>query len=61
MEIVEKFNPEKEFQDKEFASMLFYLGYLTIKGGSLGYAKLGIPNKVMKEIYAEYFLETISK
>lgn len=60
-EIVEKFNPEKEFEEKEFISMLYYLGFLTIIGDTLGYAKLGIPNKIMKELYAEYFLNIVAK
>ena len=58
-DITEKFNPEMEFGDKEFASMLFYLGYLTIQGEELGFPKLNIPNKVMKEIYSDYFLKII--
>lgn len=50
-DITEKFNPEVEFGDKEFASMLFYLGYLTIDGEELGKPELKIPNKIMREIY----------
>ena len=49
-EIIQKFNPAVEFQDIEFASMLFYLGYLTIDGEELGYPTLVIPNKAMKDI-----------
>lgn len=52
-DITEKFNPEVEFGDKEFASMLFYLGYLTIDGEELGKPELKIPNKIMREIYSE--------
>ncbi len=54
-EITKKFNPEIGVGEKEFVSMLFYLGYLTIQGEEVLYPKLGIPNKVMKEIYSEYF------
>ena len=60
-DITEKFNPEVEFGDKEFASMLFYLGYLTIDGEELGFPKLIVPNKVMKEIYTEYFLKAVGE
>ena len=60
-ELVQKFNPAVEFQDEEFASMLFYLGYLTIDEEELGYPKLKIPNKVMIEIYSEYFLKVIGE
>ena len=60
-EIVGKFNPEIGFEEKELVSMLFYLGYLTIEDEQVGFPKLNIPNKVMRELYAEYFLETLSK
>ncbi len=60
-DLVEKFNPAVEFQDEEFASMLFYLGYLTIDEEELGYPKLKIPNKVMREIYSDYFLKIIGE
>ncbi len=61
IELTEKFNPAVEFGETEFASMLFYLGYLTIKDGEFGYTRLTIPNKMMKEIYAEYFLVILKK
>ena len=60
-QITEKFNPEIGFGDQEMISMLFYLGYLTIAGEKLGRPNLKIPNKIMKELYAEYFLESIEK
>ena len=53
-DIIQKFNPAVEFTEKEMISMLFYLGYLTIQGEEFGYPILGIPNKVMKEIYYKY-------
>ena len=60
-ELVEKFNPAMEFGEKELASMLYYLGYLTIAGEEVGYPELKVPNKVMKEIYSEYFMKMINK
>ena len=60
-EITEKFNPAIEFGEKELVSMLFYLGYLTITGDVAGYPELGIPNRVMKEIYSDYFLKVLKK
>ena len=59
--IIDKFNPELEFGDQELISMLFYLGYLTISREVLGTPELKIPNIVMKELYAEFFLENIEK
>ena len=55
-EITQKFNPAMEFTEKDLVSMLYYLGYLTIEDEEVGYPKLNIPNKVMKEIYSDYFL-----
>ena len=60
-EITDKFNPEVGFGDTELISMLFYMGYLTIKGDMLGLNELQIPNMVMKELYAEYFLNEVKK
>ena len=60
-EITEKFNVEIGFREKELISMLFYLGYLTITGEEAGYPKLKIPNKIMRELYSDYFLEILGK
>lgn len=58
-EITEKFNPAVEFGEKELVSMLFYLGYLTIRDSIADYPRLGIPNMVMKELYSSYFLKVL--
>ena len=60
-DIVEKFNPAMEFTERELVSMLYYLGYLTIEDEVAGYSKLNIPNKVMKEIYSQYFLKILGE
>ena len=60
-EITQRFNPEIAFGEKEMVSMLYYLGYLTIEGEVVGYPKLNIPNKVMKEIYSDYFLQILDE
>mgnify|MGYP000099051420 FL=1 len=59
--IVKKFNPAIEFTENDMISMLYYLGYLTISGEDLGKPELTIPNKVMKEIYADYFMQMMDK
>lgn len=56
-EITEKFNAEVRFGEKELISLLYYLGYLTIKNKELGTLQFGVPNEVIKNIYNEYFLE----
>ena len=60
-DITEKFNPSIEFTDKDLISMLYYLGYLTITGETFETPELSIPNKVMKELYSEYFLEILKE
>ena len=60
-EIRQKFNPAMEFTETDLISMLYYLGYLTIEGEVFGKPELKIPNRVMKEIYSEYFLEILKK
>ena len=60
-EITSKFNPAIEFTEKDLISMLFYLGYLTIDDDVAGYPKLNIPNRVMKEIYSDYFLQVLKQ
>ena len=58
-DITGKFNPAMEFTEKDLVSMLFYLGYLTIEGEQVDYPRLNIPNRVMKEIYSDYFLKIL--
>ena len=60
-EITEKFNPAVEFGEKELVSMLFYLGYLTIAGEIFETTELKIPNRVMKEIYSDYFMKILNQ
>ena len=60
-EITQKFNPAIDFTETDLVSMLYYLGYLTIAGDEIGYPILKIPNKVMKEIYSEYFLKILKE
>ena len=60
-DIVKKFNPAIEFTEIDMISMLYYLGYLTISGENFGMPELTIPNKVMKEIYASYFMQLMDK
>ena len=59
-DITGKFNPAMEFTEKDLVSMLFYLGYLTITSEVFEKPELKIPNKVMKELYSEYFLNILS-
>ena len=53
-QITEKFNAEIEFREKELISLLFYLGYLTIKNKGFWILQLGLPNEIIRKIYKEY-------
>ena len=59
--ITDKFNPAIEFTETDMVSMLYYLGYLTISGEYLGKPLLNVPNKVMKDIYTDYFLKILEQ
>ena len=60
-EITAKFNPAMEFTEKDLISMLFYLGYLTIVGEEFETPELKVPNRVMKEIYSDYFMKILNE
>ena len=60
-ELTEKFNAEINFGEKELISLLFYLGYLTIKEIDFGVLEFGSPNEVIRKIYSDYFLEYIRR
>lgn len=54
-ELTEKFKAEISFGEKELISLLFYLGYLTIKENEFGVLKFIIPNEVIRTIYSNYY------
>ncbi len=53
--ITAEFSFEKSFTLIDFASLLYYMGLLTIKGQDLSESVLAIPNKVIEKLYYEYF------
>jgi hypothetical protein len=53
-QIVSEFSFERMYDEKYFASLLFYMGLLTIQGAEEGETLLGIPNYVIKIIFWEY-------
>ncbi len=60
-DLTEKFNAEIQFGEKELISLLFYLGYLTIKEIDFDVLEFGCPNDVIRKIYSDYFLEYIKR
>lgn len=56
-EIVEGFSIEKITHTKNFLSLLFYFGLLTIKGVEEGELLLQIPNETVRQLYYDYISE----
>ena len=55
----DQFTFEKQFDNKDFINLLYYMGALTIKGEDVGYTIFQIPNNVIKQLYFEYFSEVL--
>ena len=60
-ELTEKFNAEIGFEEKELVSLLYYLGYLTIREKGYSRCKFAAPNDVIRELYTEYYLAYINE
>ena len=58
-QITRQFSMEKDFTTDDFKSLLFYLGLLTIDKRILSFAKLKVPNYVIKGLYFGYFEKKI--
>jgi hypothetical protein len=50
------FNFEKAFTQEDTISLLFYMGWLTIKDAEEGFYNFTIPNLVIRELYYDYFV-----
>lgn len=53
--ITSQFSMEKDFEEDDFKSLLFYLGMLTIEREDLGDVILIVPNNVIRELYFDFF------
>jgi len=56
-EIVEGFPVEKITHTKNFLSLLFYFGLLTVKGVEAGEVLLQIPNETVRQLFYDYISE----
>ncbi len=54
-QLTAQFSFERGFTDNDFKSLLFYLGYLTIKGEFGAEWQMKIPNQVIRNLYWDYF------
>ncbi|WP_423230842.1 AAA family ATPase [Clostridium carboxidivorans] len=59
--ITEGFSLEKNFDEDDFKSLLFYLGLLTIEQPILGGVSFKVPNYVIQDLYFEYFTKKINE
>ncbi|KYH35573.1 putative AAA-ATPase [Clostridium tepidiprofundi DSM 19306] len=58
-EVTKQFSLEKDFTSEDFLSIMFYLGFLTIKESELADVIYKIPNEAVKGIYFDYFAKKI--
>ena len=55
-QITDIFNFEKVFEEEDIVSLLFYMGWLTIEDTEEGQYIFKIPNRVIQELYYDYFV-----
>lgn len=56
-----QFSFERGFTAADFKSMLFYMGYLTVKEAQWAELALQIPNEVIRRLYWDYFEALVEK
>lgn len=59
--IVAEFSFKRPFDKNDFLSLLFYLGFLTIKGSEFGLLELGVPNYVIQQLYFDFFIAHLTE
>jgi hypothetical protein len=59
--ITEFFNLEKDFSDYDLISLLFYMGWITIKDIDNGLYNFQMPNRVIRELYYDYFVDIVER
>jgi hypothetical protein len=58
-QITDMFSFERHWTRGDFASLLFYLGLLTIKGSQLSFLDFHIPNYVIRTLYYDFFQQIL--
>jgi len=59
--LTELFNLQMGFTRDDFISMLFYMGFVSIKGTNMGAILFSPPNYVIRILFYEYFFSLIAK
>ena len=58
-QITDFFNLEKKFTENDLISLLFYMGWITIKEESEGRFIFEMPNRVIRDLYYNYFIDIV--
>ena len=58
-QITDMFSFERHWTRGDFASLLFYLGMLTIKGAQMSFLDFHIPNYVIRTLYYDFFQQLL--
>lgn len=56
-----QFSLERKFSNDNLVSLLFYMGFLTIKEQTVGGYVFRFPNYVIERLYADYFVEMLQQ
>ncbi len=56
-----EFSLVKKFEQDDLVSLLFYMGFLTIRSEVLGSLVFSFPNYVIEKLYADYFIAMIEE
>ncbi len=59
--LTQQFSFEKQFDQDDFISLLFYMGLVTIHQTRLSRFKFSFPNYVIKELYLEFFIKSLKE
>jgi Predicted AAA-ATPase/PD-(D/E)XK nuclease superfamily len=57
--LTSQYSFERGFTESDLVSLLFFMGFLTIKSENLGRYTFSFPNYVIKKLYADYFFNSI--
>jgi hypothetical protein len=59
--LVRQFSLQRDFNNQDLVSLLFYMGFLTIKAEDYGGYVFTFPNYVIKKLYSSYFVELLAQ
>ena len=59
--VTQIFNFDVGFTTEDFMSLLFFMGFLTVKGQFAGSWVLQMPNRVIEKLYHQYFVQLLSE